>query len=65
MSTLYGCSVTFLISLYFKGYSEKNYDVTCTLLFQGNVRDPNANRKTAHIARDVIGQLMKMLSGDE
>jgi len=44
------------------------------LLFQGNVQDPNAIHSsllpivrpgTAHVARDVIGHLMKMLSGDE
>jgi len=58
----------------FKGYSEKNYDVTCTVLFQGNVQDTNAVHSsflpivrpgTAHVARDVICQLMKMLRGGE
>ena len=76
MSTLYGCSVTFIMSLDFKGYSEKNYDVTCTVLFQGNLQDPdpiytsssflsNLKPEIAHVARDVFGQLMKMLIGDE
>jgi len=58
----------------FKGYSERNYDITCTLLFQDNVQDPNAiyssvlpivRPGTAHVARDVICQLMKMLCEGE
>jgi len=58
----------------FKGYSEKNYDIACTVLFQGNVHDTSAiyssllpivSPGTAHVARDVICQLMKMLCGGE
>jgi hypothetical protein len=51
-----------------------NYDVTCTVLFQGNVHDTNAINSsflpvvspgTAHVARDIICQLMKMLCEGE
>jgi hypothetical protein len=58
----------------FKVYSEKNYDVTFTVLFQGNDQDTNARYSSflpvvgpgaTHVARDVICQLMKMLCGGE
>jgi hypothetical protein len=72
--SLYGRYVICLISHEFKRYSEKNYDVTCTVLFQGNVQDTNAIYSSflpivrpgiVHVARDVICQLMKMLCGGE
>jgi len=56
----------------FKSYSEKNYDVTCTVLFQGNVQDTSAIYSSllpivcpgnVHVTRDVICRLMKMLCG--
>jgi len=51
------------MSLDSKGYSEKNYDVTCTVLFQGNVQEPNiiyssilrrVRPESVHVVQDVL-----------
>lgn len=74
VSNLYAFCVTFLISHKFKSYSEKHYDITCNVLFQSNVQDtkamyspflPIVRPRTAHVARDVICRLTKMLCGGE